>query len=135
MQKNTYKNRVKECQIFAGIFSSQSACCLLSIIVGNTNEVVRSRVKLIKKPFWKWCRNGHFDLCKDVPFSKTTLVHQCRRECFQIKSLTPKKAGGCQFDNLTLSHLDFKKTFLLEKRQSPAICDFFRRYEDLLLQF
>ena len=37
--------------------------------------------------------------------------------------------------NLTLSPLDFPKMTFLEKRQIPAICDFFRRYEDLLLQF
>ena len=66
---------------------------------------------------------------------KSTLIHQCRQQCFQIKSLTPKKAGGCQFDNLTLSYLDFQKMIFLEKRQSPAICDFFRGYEDLLFQF
>ena len=80
-------------------------------------------------------QNGHFDLCEDVPFSKAVLVHQCRRQCFPIKSLTPKKAAGFQFDKLNLSHLDFKKMIFLEKRQSPAVCGFFRRYEDLLLQF
>ena len=76
-----------------------------------------------------------FDLCKDVSFSKTTLLHQYWRQCLQIKSLTPKKAEGCQFDNLTLSHFDFPKMIFLEKGQSPAICDFFRRYEDVLFQF
>ena len=35
-----------------------------------------------------------------------------RQQYFQIKSLTPKKAGGCQFDNLTLSPLDFSKMIL-----------------------
>ena len=48
---------------------------------------------------------------------------------------TPKKVGGCPFDKLTLSPLDFPKMIFLEKRQSPAICDFFRRYEEHLLQF
>ena len=56
-------------------------------------------------------------------------------QCLQIKSLAPKKAGECQFDNLTLSYLDFPKMTFLEKQKSPAVCDFFRRYEDLLLQF
>ena len=35
-----------------------------------------------------------------------------RQQYFQIKSRTPKKAGGCQFDNLTLSPLDFSKMIL-----------------------
>ena len=119
MQKNIYKNRVKktryqkECQIFAGIFksllSSQSACSLLLIIVCNITKIVTNRVKLLEKPFLKWCKNGPFDLCKDVPISK---------------------AGGCQFDNLTLSNFDFAKIIFLEKRQNPAICDFFRWYEE-----
>ena len=38
---------------------------------------------------------------------------------------TPKKVRGCPFDKLTLSPLDFPKMIFLEKRQSPAICDFF----------
>ena len=48
---------------------------------------------------------------------------------------TPKKVGECPFDKLTLSPLDFPKMIFLEKQQSPAICDFFRRYEEHLLQF
>ena len=56
-------------------------------------------------------------------------------QCLQIKSRAPKKAGECQFDNLTLSHLDAPKMIFLEKRQSPVICDFFGRYEDVTLQF
>ena len=48
---------------------------------------------------------------------------------------TPKKVRGCPFDKLTLSPLDFPKMIFLGKRQSPAICDFFRRYEEHLLQF
>ena len=56
-----YKNREKksgyrkECQIFAEILksplSSQSAYCLLSIIVCNTTKVVTNWVKLLEKPF------------------------------------------------------------------------------------
>ena len=126
----------KEWKIFGRIFksflSSQSACFLLPIIVCNTSKVVTSRVKLLEKPFQKWCKNGHFDLRKDVPFSKTTLVDQWRQQFFQIKSLTPKRFEGYQFENLTLSLLDFPKIIFLEKQQNPAICDFFRKYEDLL---
>ena len=60
-KKYVYKNRVKksryrkECQVFAGIFKSllisQSACCLLSIIVCNTTKSVTDRVKILEKPF------------------------------------------------------------------------------------
>ena len=47
----------------------------------------------------------------------------------------PKKVGGCPFDKLTLSPLDFPKMIFLEKRQSPAICDFFRRMKNIFFNF
>ena len=96
-------------------------------IVCNTTKAVISRVKLLEKPFLKWCKNGQFDLCKNVRLSKTTPAYQWRRQCFHIKSLTPKATGGCQFDNLTLSPFDFPKMIFLEKRQGLAICDFFQK--------
>ena len=36
---------------FLSLLSSQPGCCLLSIIVCNTTKVVRSRLKLLEKPF------------------------------------------------------------------------------------
>ena len=138
LQNNICKNRLKtsryrkECRIFARIFKSpQSACCLLSIIVCNTTKIATSRVK---NPFKNGAKNGQCDQCKDVPFSKTTIIHQWRRQFFQIRSIQPKKAGWCQFDNLTLSPLVFPKMNFLEERQSPAFSDFFKRYDGLLLQ-
>ena len=108
-KKRTKKSRYwKEWQMFARTYNSllkaRSVCCLLSIIVCNSTKVATSWVKLHQKTLLKMMQ-----LFKDVPFSTTTLLHQWRRRCFQIKSLASKKAGGCQFDNLTLSRLDFQK--------------------------
>ena len=62
------------------------------------------------------------------------LLYTSGGQFFQIRSIQPKKAGWCQFDNLTLSPLVFPKMNFLEERQSPAFSDFFKRYDGLLLQ-
>ena len=87
----------------------------------------------MKISFKNDAKNCQCDLCKYFPFIKTTIVHQWRRQCFQVKSLNPKKVAEGWFDNLSpvpfgLSKNEFSsekmKTFFVTFLEDMKILSF-----------